>query len=121
LVLFSVGLIGCGKASPTLAGGKPVSYWIQAVHDPDPRVRKEAVFKLGNVGTTEVGALPAVTEALRDRDAAVRREAILALMKFGDDAQTAAPVLTDLRQHDRDAQVRSYATKALDKLQERGR
>jgi len=121
LSVLALGLIGCGKATPTLAGGKPVSYWVQAIHAPDPHLRKEAVFKLGNVGATEAEALPAVTEALRDSNAVVRREAILALLKFGDEAKSAMHILTDLRQHDRDAQVRSYAAKALDKLQERGR
>jgi HEAT repeat protein len=119
LVVMALGLLclaGCGQPRPTLAGGKPVAHWLRAVDDPDPRVRKEAVFKLGNVGPTEAEALPAVTKALKDPDAAVRREAILALMKFGADAKTAETALTEL-QHDRDSQVRSYAAKALQKLQ----
>jgi HEAT repeat protein len=115
--ILMVGAIGCGKAQPTLAGGKPVSYWVEATHNPDPRVRKQAVFKLGNVGPTDPAALPAVTEALKDTDAGVRRVAILALVKFGGDARSALPVLTELRQRDRDAQVRSDAAKALDRIQ----
>jgi HEAT repeat protein len=109
-------LAGCGRTPPTLAGGKPVSYWLEAVRGPDARLRKTAVFKLGNVGPGEAAVVPALLGALKDRDAAVRREAILALMKCGPDARDAVPALTDLRQHDRDAQVRAYAARALEKL-----
>jgi HEAT repeat protein len=116
IAILAVGIFGCGKPKTMLAGGKPVSYWVQAVCDPDPRLRKQAVFKLGNVGPTQAEALPAVTKALKDQDAAVRREAILALLKFGADAKAAAPILAELRNNDRDAQVRKYAALALDKL-----
>jgi hypothetical protein len=50
----------------------------------------------------------------------VRCEVILALVKFGAGAGEAVPTLTDLRLHDRDAQVRAYAARALDKLQNAG-
>src|SRR6516165_8224641 len=93
-------LSGCGKPKTILAGGKPVSHWLEAVRDPDPRVRKTAIFKLGNVGPSDADVLPAVTAALKDPDAAVRREAILALVKFGPAAKEAAPILIDMRQHD---------------------
>jgi HEAT repeat protein len=107
---------GCTKPKTILAGGKPVSYWLHAVRDPDPRLRKQAVFKLGNVGPSEAQALPAVTAALKDPDASVRREAIHALVKFGPEAKSARPILAELRQKDRDAQVRKYAGMALEKL-----
>ena len=42
LLLAAVG--GCGRTPPTLAGGKPVSYWLEAVRGPDARLRKTAVF-----------------------------------------------------------------------------
>jgi HEAT repeat protein len=110
-------LAGCGKPKTTLAGGKPVSHWLEAAHDPDTRVRKTAVFKLGNIGPGEADVLPAVTAALKDTDAAVRRQAILALVKFGAAAKDAAPILTEMHRHDRDAQVRSHAAKALESLE----
>jgi HEAT repeat protein len=110
-------LAGCGKPKTTLAGGKPVSHWLEAVHDPDPRVRKTAVFKLGNIGLGEADVLPSVTAALKDPDAAVRHEAILALVKFGAAAKEAAPILTEMHRRDRDAQVRSHAAKALESLE----
>jgi HEAT repeat protein len=113
LVVVAAGLSGCGTAAPTLAGGKPVSYWIEALQSPDAATRKHAVAKLGNVGNADPTAFPAVLEALRDRDAAVRREAILAVMKFGRAAQEAIPRLAEMQQKDRDSQVRTYATRAL--------
>jgi len=107
---------GCAQAPPTLAGGKPVSYWVEALKDPDPKLRKTAVSKLGNIGSSDPAAFPAVCEALKDSDATVRREAILALVKFGAAAGEAIPTLTEL-QHDPDAQVSEYAGKALRKLE----
>src|SRR5438067_6313867 len=116
LAVVLIALGGCGPATPTLAGGKPVGYWLEALHGPDAKLRKTAVFKLGNVGPADAAVVPALTTALKDRDAGVRREAILALMKCGVDAREAIPTLTELQQHDRDAHVRVYAAKALRKL-----
>jgi HEAT repeat protein len=114
LALPAVWLLGCGKGQPDL--GKPVGRWVQALSDRDAKVRKNAILKLGNVGPGDAAVLPALQGALKDRDAGVRREAILALMKCGPDAREAIPALTEVQQHDRDAQVRGYAAKALDRL-----
>ena len=64
---------GCNRAQPTLAGGKPVTHWTTAIRDPDPKVRKEAAAKLGNVGPADPSALPALMGALKDPAAMVRR------------------------------------------------
>ena len=100
-----------------LAGGKPVSHWVEALKGPDAKLRKTAVTKLGNVGPADEVVLPALLGALEDTDAAVRREAILALMKYGPGAREAVPRLVDLKRRDRDAQVRSYAARAVEKLE----
>jgi HEAT repeat protein len=117
-ILVGVGCVGCGKSPPTLAGGKPVSYWLDALHAPDAKVRKKAAFKLGNVGSADPAALPALTAALADRDAAVRCEVILALLKFGSSARDVVPTLLVMQQRDGNAQVRQYAAKAVAKLRE---
>jgi HEAT repeat protein len=117
LLLAGVLLIGCSKGPGTMAGGKPVEHWMQALRDPSPAVRKKAVAKLGNVGTADPAALPALKEALNDRDARVRQEAIVALVKLGSDAQSATAALAELGQRDRDPQVRSCARRALEQLQ----
>jgi HEAT repeat protein len=116
LVILAISVAGCAKARPTLAGGKPVTYWVAAVHDADARLRKQAVFKLGNVGSNDEAVLPALMAALKDTDAGVRCEAILAVLKCGDAAQAAFPTLTETKRNDRDFKVRSYAAKALNKL-----
>ncbi len=117
LVIMLAAFSGCGKApTPTLAGGQPVSHWVEAMHSSDASMRKEAVFKLGNVGPSDPASLPTVLGALKDKDGAVRSEAILALVKFGDQAREGIPALTELRDRDRDPKVRSYAAKALEKL-----
>jgi HEAT repeat protein len=116
MLLLALSAAGCGPARPTLAGGKPVSHWTQALRDPRPEVRREAAAKLGNVGPSDPAALPTLRAALDDADAGVRREAIVALVKCGPAAREAAPTLEQLRQNDRDAQVRLYAGRALEKL-----
>jgi HEAT repeat protein len=113
--LPAVFLLGCGKAQPPDLG-KQVERWVQALNDPDAKVRKNAILKLGNVGPGDAAVFPALVGALKDRDAGVRREAILALMKCGPGAKEAIPALAEVQQHDRDAQVRTYAAKALDRL-----
>lgn len=118
IVFLLVLVSGCGRVKPTLAGGKPVGHWVQALQNPDAKVRKEAAFKLGNVGPTDPAALPALRGALKDRDARVRREAILALLKCGPGARDAISELTQVQKTDRDAKVREYAAKALEKLKE---
>jgi HEAT repeat protein len=113
LVLLPIVLCGCGLAQPTMAGGK----WAASLHDPDARVRRKAAFTLGNIGPSDPAVLPALIGALRDADRGVRCEAILALVKYGPGAREAIPALTEAREKDRDARVRSYAARALEKLE----
>ena len=107
---------GCGKPPPPTAGGKPVSHWVQVLQGPDVRARKKAVARLGNVGTADPAAVPALANALKDPDARVRAEAALALLKIGPAATEAAPALAEAR-NDPDATVRSRAAAALDRMQ----
>ncbi|HKB36760.1 MAG TPA: HEAT repeat domain-containing protein [Gemmataceae bacterium] len=115
--LLAATLSGCGKKQPMLAGGRPVSHWLEVLKGPDAKQRKTAVTKLGNVGPADEAVLPALLGALKDPDAQVRHEAILALMKYGPGARDAMPELAELQRRDRDARVRSAAAKALEKLQ----
>jgi HEAT repeat protein len=119
LPVLAVLFAGCARShSPTMAGGKPVSHWVEELQNRDAKARKHAVNKLGNVGTNDSAALPAILSALTDRDPAVRAEAILATMKCGQSAKEAIPVLAQLQKTDRDSRVREYAGKALEKLQQ---
>jgi HEAT repeat protein len=114
--ILSVFLGGCRRAEPTLVGGKPVNYWVQALQDPDAKLRKKAAFKLGNVGAADPAVVPTLILAVKDRDAGVRAEAILALLKIGPAVPEAIPAFLEA-QKDRDANVRSSAAKALEKIQ----
>ncbi len=107
---------GCGKAKPTMAGGRPVAHWMEELRSPDARARKKAAHKLGNAGVVDPSVVPALVEALKDADAGVRAEAVLALLKIGPAAREAVPALT-AAQNDPDATVRAYAAKALEKVQ----
>jgi HEAT repeat protein len=104
---------GCGPAAPTLAGGKPVSHWVEALRDADPKKREEAVEKLRNVGAADPAAFPALVAALKDPSARVRGAAILGFVKGGPAAKVAVPTLQDLKDHDPDPGVRDYAARAL--------
>src|SRR5437764_4210779 len=117
IALFLIVLLGgCRHQEAPLSGGRPVSHWVKMLRNPDPDLRRKAVTKLGNVGSTDAAALPAVLGALNDTDAAVRGEAILALMKFGPEADTAASDLARLRREDSDLHVRALAAKALNRV-----
>ena len=116
LALLSCLISGCGKPRQVLSGGKPSSYWVAGAASPDKKLRKTAVAKLGNVGGADPAVVPTLVAALHDSDAAVRGEAVLALLKAGPDAKRASGDLQSLAQHDRDAKVRQYAARALDKL-----
>lgn len=113
-VVLLISLCGCGKAPPAMAGGK----WADALRDHDVKVRKKAAFTLGNIGPSDPAVLPALTGALKDADAGVRCEAVLALVKYGPGAREAIPGLAEVRQNDRDPRARSYAARALEKLNE---
>src|SRR5262249_42761296 len=116
LVGLTVLTCGCGRQPPTLAGGKPVEYWTQEMKSPNAKARRHAVAKLGNVGVADTAMGPSFCAALNDSDAGVRGEAILGLMKCGPAAADAIPALAALQAKDRDAHVREYAGKALEKL-----
>jgi HEAT repeat protein len=113
----AVFLAGCGPAAPTLSGGKPVSFWVNALNDPEARARKKAVDELGNVGAADPAAFPAVLSALGDPDPSVRRRAIQAVVKFGPKAKEAVPTLEGLKDNDPDPETRDHAARALAALQ----
>jgi HEAT repeat protein len=121
LVLFASGtilLVGCGKSQlATLAGGKSVDHWVQALAVHNVKIREEAVTKLGNVGTADPAAIPALIGALKDSSAKVRCGAIFALAKSPQAAQEAIAPITELQQHDHDPKVRDLAAKGLRRLQ----
>ena len=91
--------------------------WVRALSDPNPKLRKKAAEKLGNVGSSDPAVVAALCRALQDQDADVRCEAILALVKVGPDAKEAIEPLKAIGRQDRDPRVRSYAARALEKLQ----
>src|SRR5689334_20263451 len=106
LALMLTALLGCSTATPPDTAAR-VSHWIDTLRVPDAKQRKEAAFKLGNLGQTEpVTVVPALIGALSDTDATVRSEAILALVKCGPEAKEAMVVLTKLQKKDPDARVR---------------
>jgi hypothetical protein len=116
ILLLAVLAVGCSKRDPLHSHGQPVSYWVQALQEPDVPKRKKAVVALGHVGTADPAAMPALIAALKDADAGVRAEAVLALLNLGPEAKEAIPALTDA-QNDPDPTVRDYAKRAVGRIQ----
>jgi HEAT repeat protein len=119
LVISLSSLSGCTSQPPPDTDAR-VRHWIKALHEPDAKLRKEAAFKLGNLGLTDPApVVSALTAALKDADGPVRCEAILALVKCGPAAKGAIGELTQSQRKDRDARVRDFAARALEKINER--
>jgi HEAT repeats len=115
VVVALVLVAGCSQPPESLhAGGKSIEYWLQRAHDRDARVRKDAIHMLGNVGTEDPAARPAVIAALKDSDAAVRSQVVQALARALDDPE-AVQALREATK-DKDAKVRDYANRALKQL-----
>src|SRR5947209_8498654 len=103
---------GCGAGQPRTAADK----WAAALDHPDAKVRKKAVFTLGNIGPSDAATLPALIKALADPDPGVRCEAILGVLKLGEKNRQAVPYLLKLQRTDSDSKVRRYAGRALEKI-----
>jgi hypothetical protein len=106
---------GCGgePRGPMLSGGREVKSWLAALHDPKPRVRREAVLKLGNVGESDPLVEQALAEALRDSDPLVRRDAVLAVAKLSKPNESTIAQLKTMSQSDRDPSVRDFSKRAV--------
>jgi len=122
ILVASIAVSGCHRGTESaLAGGKSVAARLQALNDSNPKIRREAAEKLGNVGPSDAQVVPALRTALADKDARVRSAAILALVKCGDTAPPTLSVLSDLQSKDPDRQVREYAKEAVSALQRGGK
>jgi HEAT repeat protein len=112
----ALALAGCASnGGPTLAHGKPVEHWLQALHEPDAKVRKRAADVLGNVGAVDPAVVPALAVAVQDRDRNVREAAAVALLKMGPAARDATAALSTASR-DSDPRVRTVAVRALEGL-----
>src|SRR5437870_5654595 len=60
---------------------RPAGYWVLALKDPDPEVRRNAAFCLGQIGSSYPAAVPDLAVALKDESPEVRLNAALALFK----------------------------------------
>ena len=121
-IAFAIGLfalaLGCGKSNVTnekYFSGETVDHWLGEIKNPDAKARKKAADVLGNVGTVDPRAIPALVEAVKDRDAKVRDAAILGLSKIGPPAAAGEAAL-EAATRDPDPAVRQHATAALERI-----
>jgi HEAT repeat protein len=111
-------LAGCAShdETPMLAGGREIEFWLTALHDPDPKVRRQAVLTLGNVGDAHPEVEDGLAEALRDPDSQVRRDAVFAVVKLQQPCADIVNQLDAIRQEDSEPGIRDAATRALAKI-----
>lgn len=96
--------------------GEPaVPALIDALKDPEARVRNAAASALWGLGPKARNAVPSLAEALADNDDGVRLGVVMALESVGRDAAAAVPALARAVR-DRDGNVRLWAAKALAKI-----
>jgi HEAT repeat protein len=90
-----LGLLGIER----LYNGRPIEYWIAALKDPDPEVRRTAAVQLGNAEAHQDAAeeeeeeeeweeaVAALVEAMADSDGFVRKCAATSLLIFSKDVK----------------------------------
>jgi hypothetical protein len=100
-------------AATSRAGGQSLSFLVQALSDPDPHVRQDALDELEGIRPSREEILPTLIACLRDVNPEVRGKAILMISQFGLEAMEAVPVLKCLSKEDTDPKVRSRAADAL--------
>lgn len=115
-LILTISTLGCGnrEPAPITAGGRDVGSWVADLKNRDPRVRRQAVLKLGNIGDADPAVAPALAEALADPSPLVAREAVFAAVKL----KTPTPAILDqlARMGARDPKLRELADRALAKL-----
>jgi HEAT repeat protein len=93
-------------------GKVAVPHLTLALQEKDPHVRQAAAFFLGRMGPEAAPAVPGLALALQDKEAAVRVAATMALQGIGPRAGAAVPALIESLQ-DPDPSVRSFASSSL--------
>jgi HEAT repeat protein len=95
IIAAGVGFAGVGEPKETLVQGKPLSYWVKVLKDPDPLAREEALVVMVGVGEAARGAAPVLVDLLKDKSASIRIRAALVLGQLKGEAKIAAPVLLE--------------------------
>ena len=102
-------MAGCRKCRRSW----PASEHLAASRDPNEKVRKQVIQKLGKVGNSDPAVLPVLIAALKDASPGIRREAIIAIVKYGPGAEQAIDALKAVASTDADPQIRGYAAQAV--------
>ena len=96
-------------------GKAAVPHLTLALQEKDPHVRAAAAFSLGRIGLEAAPAVPGLALALQDEEVGVRIEATVALRRIGPRAWAAVPALIQSLE-DPDPSVRSYASTSLSEI-----
>jgi hypothetical protein len=93
---------------------KAIEYLVQALGDPDMRIKAKAIDALGNLRATDATPVLVQHLFLRETEASVKRRILASLGKIGD-ARAAAPIVEFL-QRDLDPATRGTAIFALGEI-----
>jgi len=108
---------GCTKKKEAMYEGRPESYWLKMMKEPDPLDRRDAIVAFGKMPPDPKRVVPVLTKALQDEDSVVRFETARALGKMGAEARSAVPMLEKLEKSDPKAYVRKEAAKAITRIE----
>jgi len=89
---------------------------VRFLDDPDPNVRENAAWKLGQRGAAAAAAVPKLIALLKDRYGSVALKAAQALGNIGPLAKGAVPALRDVLNSNRVGGDREYAIQALGRI-----
>jgi HEAT repeat protein len=92
--------------------GHGAGYWTDALHDPNPEVRRKAAFALGSLGSDAEEAVPSLAAMMESDEESQRAQASLALSKLGHSARGAVPSLARALE-DESPRVRINAARTL--------
>jgi HEAT repeat protein len=92
--------------------GKVTQYYVQALRDPDRRIRSLAASARGAFGANPVIGVPALARALHDKHIDVSTAAVITLGALGSSAKEAVPALIEIIKHG-DKRLRERAINTL--------
>jgi HEAT repeat protein len=121
VTLLALSIAGCGAKEVFTSGGRTASYWADVLVKPDPdvKLRRKAVTKLGPLSLLAPEAIPGLLAALKDADPGVRMGAARALGIYsGPKAGEVVPALSEVQHHDPNKKVREAAARAVKRLAE---
>jgi HEAT repeat protein len=98
-----------------IAAAKVVPYLIKILKDIDDRVRGNAIYSLGFIGSESESAVPNLIKCLSDKSDIVKIRSIVALGLIGDKAKVSIPYLEKLTRNN-DEKIKKFSQISIMKI-----